>query len=157
MTNYTQEQLDTLERAQSREGKTTPAPWMQYNPHRAWGMYYADCLKFQNEKVIFCNSVWDTSPTRLGSETSENLSLVTDAPALQDLALAQANIITEQAARIAALEAFKLVVKRLDNGMWEYAIVRNDQWITGGEAKHENIAYALGNALLERLEKSAQP
>ncbi len=103
MTELTQDQQATLKRAQEREGKTTPAPWR----------YVRDFDKDINTGIISIPIKCDLITVGITKDGDACMNVhkiydanaLIDAPALQDLAIAQAHVIEEQARRIAALEA----------------------------------------------------
>ncbi len=114
MTELTQDQRDTLARAQGREGKTTRGDWRFYGkselaPNYFWSLQgLCDADGYRDARpVLGAESVEiderDIEAIRVFNES--DTSLIEDAPNLDDLCRAQAHIITEQAARIAALEA----------------------------------------------------
>lgn len=106
MTNLTQNQRKTLERAKAREGKTTPAPW-ELNT-KSYEQFQVINTPFPGGHVLnaYTSDNGDGSYYSQIRITSEaNCSLIIDAPNLDDLCRAQADIIAEQARRIEALEA----------------------------------------------------
>ncbi len=125
MTELTQDQRDTLVRAQGREGETTPKQW-RVSPHRLYD-YFGE----KHSIVI-----------EVHNATQDDTTLISDAPNLDDLCRAQARIITEQAARIAELEG-------ANNGLrWalEHATAQNK---TGSQ--HESTLKAVADFIEKRI------
>jgi len=92
MIELTQVQQDALARAKAREGRTNQKPW-------EW---------MEGDATVWsCGNAVIQSDFRDGTLLAKpaDKELITDSPELQDLAIAQADIIAQQAARIAELEA----------------------------------------------------
>ncbi len=94
MTELTQDQKDTLKRVKERQGKTTPAPWE---------MFYTASGQYHGISADNCDPLFEWEGT-IRIPNGEDAELITDAPNLDDLAIAQAKIIEEQTRRIAELE-----------------------------------------------------
>jgi len=115
MTNQlTDEQRATLARARAREGQTTPAPWE---------MFYNQYGKFEGVSGEWRDVVNQYDGALI--ITNDDADLITDAPDLDDLCRAQADIIAAQAARIATLEAAR---KPTPRKVW---VIANDYGYDG--------------------------
>ncbi len=103
MTELTKEQLATLKRAQEREGKTMPGPWL----------YVRDFDKDINTGIISLPNKCDLITVGLTKSGDACMNVrkiydanaIVDAPNLQDLAIAQAKIIAELEAEIDRINA----------------------------------------------------
>jgi len=103
----TDQKRETLARAKAREGKTTPAPWVRDT------RWYTMAIYADSGDVMVAGSNHDE---QLEIPNDIDAELITDAPNLDALAIAQADIIQRQAARIAELEADKAHLIRAHDG-----------------------------------------
>jgi len=100
----TDQQRETLARAKARKGKTTPAPWAASQDHVLVDgniPHFNEIVGGEDKDyVIWTGLIHDD----MIAMHNADFSLITDAPNLDALAIAQADIIQRQAARIALLE-----------------------------------------------------